>query len=266
MGSSDDWTGKLAAPRRNRYSAGRLLSAADLELEQRYGMHQRWLMNRVALGTGVVCGLQVSRSGDGQRLLVTPGVAVDPLGREIVVPEAQTIELHPAPGGAPFAPGRYQVCVRYREYGTDRVPTPDGEEAGTTVESFALELRAEPPATPRAIACDAWLSRVHLAPQPGTAVDHELLAARLAALLKATCAEPPADAAVALGIVVIGGAASAPAFEDVRADGRMCVYSHAELVEMVLCLAERVAQSGQGESRGDEPAAHAPRGAAQRPW
>jgi ATPase family protein associated with various cellular activities (AAA) len=268
MSSFDDWTGKLAAPRRNRYFTGKMLRTADLELEQRYGMHQRWLMNRVALGAGVLCGLQLTRSGDGKRLEVAPGVAVDGLGREIVVPEAQTCELRPGtslPGGAPSAPGRYQICLSYQEYDTEPVPIPGGgAEAGTRVESFALELRVAPPAKPRALACDARLSRLDLAPPSGAVVDREPLAARVAALLEQPCPEPAADAAVALGVVVIGGAAGALAFEDVHADGRMRVFSNAELMEMVLCLAERLARSGPGEARGDEPPAHDLGGAAQR--
>src|SRR5687767_11304368 len=77
---------KLASPERNRYYYGKLLDAYHLELEQRYGNHKRWLLNRLSLGSGVLCGLDVQLSSDGRHVKVGAGVAIDGLGREIIVP------------------------------------------------------------------------------------------------------------------------------------------------------------------------------------
>ena len=53
-------------------------------MEQDYGKLKQWLMNRLSLGKGVLCGLSVTAK-NGQ-LCVAPGVALDGLGREIIVP------------------------------------------------------------------------------------------------------------------------------------------------------------------------------------
>lgn len=46
---------RLSTPTRNRYYYGKLLDAHHLELEQDYGNRKRWLLNRLSLGTGVLC-------------------------------------------------------------------------------------------------------------------------------------------------------------------------------------------------------------------
>src|SRR3954447_9539379 len=78
---------------RNRYFWGKLLDADHLELEQRYMNEKRWLVNRLALGMGVLTGLDVEPA-DGGRVWSRPGVALDARGREIVVAESFCLE-HP---------------------------------------------------------------------------------------------------------------------------------------------------------------------------
>jgi hypothetical protein len=76
---------KMTEPvRRPRYFEGRLLSAADLVLEQEYHRGMRHLQNR-ALGWGIVEGLDVRVTRTG--LVVDSGFAIDALGRELVVSE-----------------------------------------------------------------------------------------------------------------------------------------------------------------------------------
>jgi hypothetical protein len=72
---------------RNRYHHGQLLTEHSLTLEQHYFKEKIWLGNRLVTGYGVVCGLDVKLTDDRRRIYVTPGLAVDKLGREIVVPE-----------------------------------------------------------------------------------------------------------------------------------------------------------------------------------
>jgi len=78
--------GALRSPTRNRYFYGKMLDAHHFKLEQDYVNQMRWLMNRLSLGTGVLCGLEVSVDPDGKEARIKPGVAVDGLGREIIVP------------------------------------------------------------------------------------------------------------------------------------------------------------------------------------
>lgn len=78
--------------RRNNFFSGRLLTAADLQLEQTYFREKQRLHNRALHGFGIVFGLEVSRRRDS--LLITGGLALDCEGNEIVVPETQS---HPLP-------------------------------------------------------------------------------------------------------------------------------------------------------------------------
>jgi hypothetical protein len=77
----------LRTPVRNRYFYGKLLDAYHFELETDYFNQKRWLINRMVLGYGVVCGLDVEAGPERDTVVVKPGLALDKWGREIVVPE-----------------------------------------------------------------------------------------------------------------------------------------------------------------------------------
>ena len=72
-------------PVRNRFFYGKLLDVFHFELEQDYFNSKRQMLNRLVTGYGVVCGLNVLIGPDNQSVVVTPGVALDKCGREIVV-------------------------------------------------------------------------------------------------------------------------------------------------------------------------------------
>lgn len=75
---------KIIPYERNRYFYGKLMTVRDFEIEQRYQNDKRRLMNRLFVGPGIVAGLGVL-TVDDKTILVEPGVALDYLGREIVV-------------------------------------------------------------------------------------------------------------------------------------------------------------------------------------
>lgn len=88
----------LKTPVRNRYFYGKLLDVMQLEMEQDYFNSKRALINRLVIGPGVVCGLDVELSEDYKSVIVLPGVAIDRCGREIVVTKpSQPVELPPLP-------------------------------------------------------------------------------------------------------------------------------------------------------------------------
>lgn len=117
-------------PRRVNYVAGRLLTAADLEADQAYHRRMRYLTNRLH-GYGVATGLDVTLAG-GQ-VEVGPGVAIDPLGRELVLTEPARVPLGPARGGRA---GRVLVLVLL--WGEDEeTPVPVPGEA--TAASWVVE-------------------------------------------------------------------------------------------------------------------------------
>lgn len=112
---------------RLNYFNGRLLSASDLTREQDYHLHARWRHNRLLHGQGIVTGLQVSleEGTGGPTVHIQPGVAIDPLGREVVLGD-------PFSGSLP-ATGAVQVLLRYLEQARGSLPLPtgfgDGSEA-----------------------------------------------------------------------------------------------------------------------------------------
>lgn len=81
---------------RNNYFYGKLMTERDFFAEQCYFNEKRWLINRMILGWGVVCGLDVvAVNDDPTKVRVTPGLAIDCCGREIMVCEEQEVLLTP---------------------------------------------------------------------------------------------------------------------------------------------------------------------------
>lgn len=116
----------LAAPERNRYFYGKLLDDRHLTLEQCYSLKKRWMLNRLTLGAGVLCGLRVIAGADGT-VAVTAGVAIDGVGREIVVPAnvvidpAQPTDACGLPVGATLTTGQTTISLCYTECGAEPV-------------------------------------------------------------------------------------------------------------------------------------------------
>jgi hypothetical protein len=106
---------------RPRYFAGKLITAEDFELEQRYHIEKRRLLNRMLQGAGIVSGLGVVEGEQGT-VTVAPGFALDPHGREILVSEPQQLAIPDC--GEPVS-----ICLLYTEEETDR---------GTICETYEL--------------------------------------------------------------------------------------------------------------------------------
>ena len=76
---------------RNRYFYGKLMTVRDFELEQEYFNGKRYLLNRLIHGKGLLCGfsnLELFTAGSDEVKIRfrDGGIALDALGREIVVP------------------------------------------------------------------------------------------------------------------------------------------------------------------------------------
>lgn len=96
----------VCPPVRNRYFYGKLLDVFHFELEQSYFNSKRWLLNRLVSGYGVVCGLNVQFTADYQSIIVTPGLAIDKCGHEIMVCEPSAPYPLPTPPPDQPAPGK----------------------------------------------------------------------------------------------------------------------------------------------------------------
>lgn len=106
---------------RNRYFYGKLLTVRDFESEQKYVNDKRRFLNRTLHGTGVVAGLQVVMIDD-KSISVQSGIALDDLGREIVVPSPVTLKLAMVEGftNNTYAKDVY-LCLAYDERGKEPV-------------------------------------------------------------------------------------------------------------------------------------------------
>lgn len=163
--------------RRVRYHYGQCLSAEDFETEQRYFVLRQRLHNALLHGVGTVWGLAIHRpdpperkeppEGDGGvRLFCDPGLAIDPLGREIWVPqqlcldltaleEVFWLQLNFTNTQNPNRRRAY-VVLRYEACLSDAVPAipvvcgddTDGQAFSRLRDSYRLCLEAEPPPDP----------------------------------------------------------------------------------------------------------------------
>ena len=81
------------------FFSGQSLGASDLTALQRWQRELRWLHNRSLHAWGVAEGLAASGRRGDTRVTVEPGYGVDALGRELLLAEAQQIDV-PAVAGA----------------------------------------------------------------------------------------------------------------------------------------------------------------------
>ena len=244
-GSDDRRLAALRPARRNRYFAGKTLAVADLEMEQDYVRGADAQLARLVLGTGVVCGLDVTAGEAGGRpgIHISPGLALDSWGRRIVVPRRVEAAL---PAQAP-PPASMVVRLRYAAHGTDFAPSPlgddeDGSEAGTWVEGHRIEIRAgtAPPVT--GDCSEATLELIRTGE----------VAQALVLLARAACAEPASDPGVTLATIT--AAADGALTIDAHA-ARAVVPTNVALLQLIACLAARVEEclAGGGERCSSRP-------------
>jgi hypothetical protein len=293
----------LGAPSRNHFFYGKRMDVQHFQLEQDYGKHKQWMLNKLTLGKGVLCGLKVTQEGD--RLCVEPGVAIDGLGREIVVPVRACIDPArphegccgepavtpapvpvpppvpaptdgniagvdlnsdtrmrvPAPDGGRDEDGKgiFTLWLCYRECFTDQQPvlvtdcdTRSHCAPGTVVESFCLKVTPGlPPLQRDPDWCLNWaaggkppkdgdLHAIRERLELGQGMGEKKAGGRreaLCELLDDACGEGEGEVCVPLAAGMLR-------------DGRIVrletcavrprVYSNAVLLDLILCLAERV--------------------------
>ena len=100
----------LASPSRPRFFAGQVLSDLDLISLERYVIAKDQLHNRYLHGSGVVCGLEITRDDCSDNLIVECGYALDCHGRDIVVPSRQSFDLDAAIRACLLAERTRPVC------------------------------------------------------------------------------------------------------------------------------------------------------------
>lgn len=135
---------------RNRYFYGKLLTTRDFEVEQQYFNNKRRLLNLTLNGSGVVCGLDVHKSDDST-LMIESGMALDYLGREIVLPSPVVKKL-PMLQGFSSTAGRGEafLCLRYAEEPVEKVNAVgvgarENEQYNKLAEGYSLTLDCDEP-------------------------------------------------------------------------------------------------------------------------
>jgi hypothetical protein len=136
---------------RNRFFYGKLLTVRDFETEQKYFNDKRRFVNRLLHGAGIVCGMGVVATDDNT-VSVESGMAVDYLGREIVLPAPITRKLSTIDGFDSLEGSNH--CYLYIEYEENlkepvNTVTGDNEEGGSQFnrieETYNLYLKPEEP-------------------------------------------------------------------------------------------------------------------------
>ncbi len=110
---------------RNRYYVGKLLTSADFQAEQAYGINKRRFMNEMMFGRGIVCGLSVY-SLDDLSIMVDSGVAVDNAGNEIAVEAPIVRKLSAIEGFEGLETERAVLCLEYEEKDVNSIYTVSG--------------------------------------------------------------------------------------------------------------------------------------------
>ena len=98
---------------RPRFSPGLLLRDDDLRTGVDYTRDLSRLLFRSLFGCGVVCGLRVTAQVECGKLIVTvdSGVALDPMGDPIYVPDPTTLKVDPT-CGSPISPKIWVILCR----------------------------------------------------------------------------------------------------------------------------------------------------------
>lgn len=223
---------ELHTPKRNHYFFGKQLDVYHFQLETDYFNAKRWLINRLTVGFGVVCGLDVRECHQRPGVvIVEPGVAIDGLGREIIVPEA--IELKDERIMQQDEEKKeFHLVLRYSSGKKNPEPVytsecPDQEQPGVICESAQLELRRGP--------------APELEPSPDSVcksidhcgIDHE----RLARHVSEACPDCPSDPAVPLAEIEVPEPTKSKERRelDITPEIRPIVYSNMLLKQLIEC-------------------------------
>ncbi|MGW0809108.1 hypothetical protein [Nonomuraea sp. NPDC002799] len=255
-----DRHGGLSTPRRNRYFHGKLLDVYHFELETAYFLTMSRLMNRLVVGPGVVCGLDVVRGREPGTIVVTRGVAIDGWGREIVVPR----DSEPVPVPPELADRVLDEKDGVADESRSRHRPPDRsvtvllcyqECDGEPVSVLAGECDTAAPCAPGAV-----LERYAVGFEPGCADPVEVSCrfpdilrgddidyGALARWVTRECPDPPRDPCLPLANLRLGRDGEGCAIEDIEIEIRPVVFANPLLFDVITRVVEE--QSGGDRRR-----------------
>ncbi|HEX8140067.1 MAG TPA: DUF2793 domain-containing protein [Pyrinomonadaceae bacterium] len=162
----------IGSVKRNRYFYGKLMTVRDFSQEQLYFNSKRWLINRLLLGSGIICGLGL-KSGTGDlkptQVEIEPGLAINAAGQEITVTRNSRVDLGVLGITPPQTGTTKTVFLRllYHECPDEPMPSVNASpcdevcESNRINETFTVtwgdvsDDATEPDTTP----CESWLNR-----------------------------------------------------------------------------------------------------------
>ncbi|HEV2860990.1 MAG TPA: hypothetical protein VGX48_08295 [Pyrinomonadaceae bacterium] len=230
---------------RNNYYFGKLMTARDFTDEQRYLNEKRWMVNRLGLGWGVLCGLKVRpHAHDRRKVVVEPGFAIDPYGHEVLVCREEAVDLLPVeqddcppppPEGASYL---YYLSIKYEECGVNPSPVMIDSCEGYKEECvynrtregyrFIVSLQKPDSLAEHDHECDARCHRLLQDPSPG---------------VTGCCPERPECEPVPLAAICYNEMTDTTVMDiDQSMNYRKLAFSNQLLFELVSCLREGAGQ------------------------
>ena len=131
------------------YHPGQLLTASGLNQNLSNEWERRWTHNRALHGTGIVTGLTVIGEPGTPTVIVEPGHAIDPEGRELILIEPAVLQVPPVPGAVhddgTVTPERVVLVCRWDETPPELITTGPCSAQGVAgyLETPRLEFIAE---------------------------------------------------------------------------------------------------------------------------
>jgi DNA-binding beta-propeller fold protein YncE len=117
---------------RNNYFTGKFMTELDFKIETLFHSEKMRHHNQRLHGSGVVCGLKVVQDDNpacrDRFVVIQPGTAIDCCGHEIVLKDAEKVQLDQLPAIQDLivkkdtALHRLQICWRFKECPTEQVP------------------------------------------------------------------------------------------------------------------------------------------------
>jgi hypothetical protein len=157
----------LSTPERNNFFYGKLMDAEQFRKDHSYFNRKRWLLNRLVLEAGVLWGLGVETRRSA-KVQIQPGVAIDKLGREIIVTKPLTIDPRQptdesgTPKDDPITKGTAVIAIAYAEFLVDPVPVlvpscDTGDDCAPSTIREEFRIRVQVKSNPAIPPPDPWL-------------------------------------------------------------------------------------------------------------
>jgi hypothetical protein len=213
---------------RNNYFYGKQFTVRDLLQEQSYFNEKRYLINRMVLGWGVVCGLEVKWDEEKCAFVVGTGMALDCCGREIIICEPKEVPFEEYGDQCRYAreqsdyESRFVLCLEYDDCFSESIELPpigcdeeERSEFNRVRDGFKLRIKKWEDACPKEpsedVPClDRFKHDLHGYESQSRECETETIHHYLCRKLKRGCPECEECDCVVLATILVRAASSEP--------------------------------------------------------